>query len=40
VMDNEIHKEALRIAPLDESERRSIDSLLATRFAKPESAES
>ncbi len=30
VMDNEIRKEALRIVPLDESERRSIDSLLAT----------
>ena len=40
VMDNEIRKEALRIVPLDESERRSIDSLLATRFPKPESAES
>ena len=41
VMDNEIvRKEALRIVPLDESERGSTDSLLATRFAKPESAES
>ena len=40
-MDNEIvRKEALRIVPLDESERGSTDSLLATRFAKPESAES
>ena len=40
VMDNEIRKEALRTIPLDESERRSIDSLLATRFQRPESAES
>jgi len=39
VMDNEIGKEALRIIPLDESERRSIDSLLATRFQRPEFAE-
>ena len=39
-MDNEIRKEALRIVPLDESERGSLDSLLATRFAKAESAES
>ena len=37
-MDNEIRKEALRIVPLDESERRSIHSLLATRFQRPESA--
>ena len=28
VMDNEIRKEALRLVPLDKSERRSIDSLL------------
>lgn len=40
VMDNEIRKEALRTIPLDENERRSIDSLLATRFQRPESAES
>lgn len=40
VMDNEIRKEALRIVPLDENERRSIDSLLTTRFQRPGSAES
>jgi transposase-like protein len=40
VMDNEIRKEALRIIPLSESERQSIDSLLATRLQKPESADS
>ncbi len=40
VMDNEIRKEALRTIPLSESERQSINSLLATRFQKPESADS
>jgi transposase-like protein len=40
VMENEIAKEALRIIPLDESEQRTIDSLLAKASPKSRSAES
>ena len=40
VMDNEIAKEALRIIPLDESEQRSIDSLLGKASRESPSAES
>lgn len=40
VMDNEIAKEALRIIPLDESEQRSIDSLLGKASRESASAES
>jgi len=40
VMENEIAKEALRIIPLDESEQRTIDSLLAKASPKSPSAES
>jgi hypothetical protein len=40
VMDNEIAKEALRIIPLDESEQRSIDSLLGKASPGSRSAES
>jgi len=40
VMDNEIAKEALRIIPLDESEQRSIDSLLGKASRESPSVES
>ena len=40
VMDNEIAEEALRIIPLDESEQRSIDSLLGKASRESPSAES
>lgn len=40
VMENEIAKEALRIIPLDESEQRSIDSLLGKASPESRSAES
>jgi hypothetical protein len=40
VLDNKVRKKVLGIVRLDESERRSIDLLLATRFQKPESADS
>ena len=40
VMDNEIAKEALGIIPLDESEQRSIDSLLGKVSRESPSAES
>lgn len=40
VMDNEIAKEALRIIPLDESEQRSIDLLLARASRESPSVES
>jgi transposase-like protein len=40
VMDNEIAKEALRIIPLDASEQRTIDSLLAKPSPRRPSAES
>jgi transposase-like protein len=40
VMDNEIAKEALRIIPLDENERRSIDSLLGNASRESPSAKS
>lgn len=40
VMDNEIAKEALRIIPLDESEQRTIDSLLAKGSPRQPSVES
>jgi hypothetical protein len=39
VMENEIAKEALRIIPLDESEQRTIDSLLAKGTPRPRSVE-
>jgi hypothetical protein len=39
VMENEIAKEALRIIPLDESEQRTIHSLLAKGSPKLRSAE-
>jgi transposase-like protein len=40
VMENEIAREALRIIPSDESEQRSIDSLLAGASRESPSAES
>jgi transposase len=40
VMENEIAKEALKIIPLDESEQRSIDSLLARASLGSPSADS
>ena len=40
VMENEIAKEAMRIIPLDESEQRSIDSLLAKASPGSRSADS
>jgi len=40
VMENEIAKEALKIIPLDESEQRSIDLLLARASRESPSAES
>ncbi len=40
MMENEIAKEALKIIPLDESEQRTIDLLLATASPRLRSVDS